>query len=242
MASATSLVALRPVGTSEPRDMMKGHSVHVRMANLGKEWIQGLQEVWRHDLLKRVLPVALLANLSFTAWNVLSAAWVHQILSASAASYGALGMAILVGEVLGAILSPQIMDRISKPHAIATSLVICGLALAAISRVPVLWPDLGLVFVIGIALGLLNTLVSITPQRDVPRALIGRVAGVVFGLVSVTIPLGAIVSGKLSRVWSLPTLFLVAGLVTATSSVLLIGARGTIVLRYKKTSLERACL
>ncbi|OLZ11074.1 hypothetical protein BFX06_10010 [Sulfobacillus thermosulfidooxidans] len=80
-----------------------------------------------------------------------------------------------------------------------------------------------LVFVIGVALGMLNTLVSVALQRDVPRALIGRIAGVVFGLVSVTIPLGAIVSGELSRIWPLSTLFTVAGLITASSCVLLMG-------------------
>jgi len=176
--------------------------------------------VWRHPLLRRIIPTAVVLNFCATGVGVLEVAWVRQVLHLGGGAYGLFGVAELLGLMAGSLGYAAVGRRLGRGIALYVAVDLAeGLGLAFLSRLPILVPDLILLGVMGVASGVINAAVATDLQRDVPDELRGRVVGTLFALATVAAPLGALAAGAAASVASLPAVVLAIGALALAAGV-----------------------
>lgn len=192
-----------------------------RLQSLLRESREGLQAIVRNSYLRRVIPTGIVVNFALMPLNVLDVAWVRQVLHLGALAYGLFGGAILVGILTGSALSGPAL-RLPARTVLVAGVPISGLAVAALSRLPSLLPDLALLFVFGVIVAVINSAVITVVQRATPDELMGRVVATMIALISVANPLGALLAGWSASVAPLADVFLVGGVLMMLATGLLV--------------------
>lgn len=213
--SAASLVFTRPLDARQPEVF--------RASSIVRDLREGIATVRHSPFLKRFIPVAILINFSATPLSIMDVAWVRQILHRGAVAYGFFGVAILLGMITGSIFSTSLAEKWTFNQAVICGLIVAGAALAALAFFPYFAFNLLCLFVTGVAIGLVNTLVSTKIIVSTAGPLRGRISGLLNALVTVAIPLGAAMVGWASGPLGLPWLFRLSGLLIALLSLGFIG-------------------
>ena len=200
----------------------------------GKQWKSDLQEGWRflradRQLLGVVL-LALFLNLAFSPIAVLEAPYVREVLHAGPETLAWVGLALLGGMVISGLLVGQAVKKWGTWTTMVGGLVGLGVSFAAVGALawlPAEFPKtafaVALYGVAGFSLSMVNAPIGAWFSATVAPELQGRVFSVVNALSLMATPLGAAASGALAELWSIPALFVGAGLtvlvVTALAKV-----------------------
>jgi MFS transporter, DHA3 family, macrolide efflux protein len=219
--SVASLLLLRVV-SAPPRAATAG-SLGQSARALWSDVMRGQRVIWKSPWLRRTVPISLIVNFSLAPVNYLDVAWVRQVLHLGAVVYGLFGVAILVGMLAGAVATAAITARVPLRTILPVGLAAAGLCIVVLSRVPVVAPDLAVLFAFGLFVGVLNTALAPALQRAVPDHLRGRVFGTVLALSTMANPLGALLAGLAAAVVPLGAVFLGAGLLMTFASLLILG-------------------
>lgn len=220
--SVASLLLLRlPAAAQVGAGADAGPGVAAR--RLLTDIVQGQKAIWGSPFLRRGVPITLIVNFALSPITFLDVAWVRQVLHLGAAVYGLFGVAILVGILIGSVLAGSLGDRPSLPPILLSCFGAAGLAIAALSRVPVAVPDLAFLAVFGLSVGILNTVLQSALQRAVPDRLRGRVFGTLTAFGTMAYPLGGLLTGLAAAVTSVGNIFLGAGVLLAAASLLVLG-------------------
>lgn len=190
--------------------------------------LEGQRTIWRSPYLARFVLVAMIVNFAFVPLSFLDVAWVREVLHLGAFAYGLFGGGTVLGVITGSLIVGRLMRRFRLQEIVMGSILLLGAAVAAFSRVPSFVPDLCILFVMGIGLGVVNPAVFTAIQRDTPPALMGRVAGSVMALVQVATPVGAMAAGLLAAVLPLGIIFLASGCLAMLAAGLLVGVRAPV--------------
>lgn len=185
---------------------------------------QGLREVMENPFLRRLVPVAVIVNFGSAPMNILDVAWVRQELHLGAYAYAGLGIAVLMGAVVGSVVSPLVIRRLTLGSAITFGLVMIGAFATVFAAWPNIYANLACLFMIGISTGVINTSLITGVQRATPSALLGRVFGALTATMTLANPLGFLIAGLVASVVPLPAVFLSCGILIAAGALLMIGA------------------
>lgn len=187
------------------------------------EFIQGQRPLWGDPFLRRLVPMGMVTGLASVSITVMDVAWVKQVLHGTALDYGMFVFAGAVGAVVGSAMSARVLERMAVVRVAILCLVLWGAFMAALSLVPVLWPDLVIMAGWGVVNGVLSATLTAVILDTVPEEVLGRAVGTLSALTNITSPVGAVVVGVVASLVPLHFVFLAAGLVVAATAV---GFRG----------------
>jgi len=164
----------------------------------------GAQLVWQHPLLRPILLTAVAWNI---AWFVLQAAYVPYAMRGLGLDATAVGLTLAAygsGMVVGALLAPRIVARLSFGHAILLGPLVSVAAMSAMVAT-LAWPQGALAaasfFLFGFG-PIVWTITSTTLRQTVtPLAMLGRVSALFLTVNMGARPLGAALGGLVGARW-----------------------------------------
>jgi MFS family permease len=145
--------------------------------SVGQDMRAGLRVVLGSRALHVIVSAVVLVTFAVSAINVLDLFFVTRNLHASAGYYGVLDAAVGAGMVLGSVVFAVVGRRVPAFRVFSLGLVCCGLGIVAYSRSTMLWVAVVILFVIGVPLAGVNSMIGPMVFREVPRDLLGRVLG-----------------------------------------------------------------
>ncbi len=205
LGSVVSLAFVRSEASPPPAKIR-----HVQ--EVWEELKVGQGVIWKNRFLSRLVVVGVVLGLFSYAVMTLDVVWIRAILQGSSLDYAAFVVAAGLGQILGGLTVSHLMPRVSARNLNALTIALAGLCIAALSRLPFLLPDLGLMFLWGVAVDLQSVSLNVTIQRAIPNEMLGRVGGALGALSASTVPLGMLLAGLGASITSVPSVLLVAGL------------------------------
>jgi DHA3 family macrolide efflux protein-like MFS transporter len=188
------------------------------------ETASGIRYVFGRGGLRDFILIMALLNFLFSPVLVLLPFYVQNQLGAKAAWYGYLLAAMSAGSMTGFLLAGTLrLQGRARSWALVAGLVVGPGIFGALGSVRLPWLALGVTFLGGLAMGLVNVYLITTLQSSVPGELRGRVLGLLTTLSSGLTPIGMALAGWLGDVThkKVPLLFGVAGALSAVSTLLL---------------------
>ena len=162
-------------------------SIGVVVSNLKS----GAKTLWELPILRSLLIAALPVNLSFGLWNVLLLPMAIRALNATETEYGLQEGLTSVGFAVAALLMAKYIDRLPEIEWMTVSIIGMGVFGVAYG----LAPNIQVAIVIVMITGFLNAPFGIARrtllQRNIPRAMRGRVFSAFFVTRDVTFLIGA---------------------------------------------------
>jgi predicted MFS family arabinose efflux permease len=172
---------------------------------------EGVGWLWRHRFLRGLTLLSASTSLVQSMTTGVLVLFALDDLGVGEAGYGLLLTAAGVGAVLGGLAAAPLARRIGRTATLDSGAVLSAVALGAVGFT-------GNALVAGVLFGLetagvlfWNVLTMSLRQALIPEELFGRVQGGYRTLVWGGIPLGALLGGVLAGATSVPTVFVVAG-------------------------------
>lgn len=180
---------------------------------------EGLRTVWHDSALRSLM--AIFAGLNFCVAGPIGVglASMAKFLFKSAAAFGTLLSCFSGGMLLGMLLGGLIKEPRRRGIQFMVMSLVCGLELVAIGVFPSFGAVAGLLAVMGLGVGFVNVQFSAWMQMRVDHSLLGRVMSVMMFSAVGLIPVSYAAAGALAN-WSLPALFIGAGVVLVAVAAL----------------------
>jgi MFS family permease len=196
-----------------------------RSSGFFAEFAQGIGFYGQSRFLLTLFVSVLIVTLGAGALDALLVFFFQTNLHAPDRLFGALPMAVGTGSVLGAISVALLMKHLGSARIFWLTLYLIGLLLILFARQNSLWPALLFLFLTGLPLGAINTVIGPLLMHLIPHEMMGRVISVfstsqtVCNLISVSLAglLGTLLAGLHVSVLGIPfgtydTIYLVTGL------------------------------
>ena len=222
LASALLLALVRTTGRTAASS--EGGSIRARLAQVGAELRDGLQLSARHAVLRALMIFALVTSVGEGIMSTLFTPFVEHVLHGTPQDLGLIVAAQAVGGIVGGIVAAASGHRARASRLLSYGAIVFGLVDLAIFLYPLgyvaVWPAIVGMIIVGLP-GALTLAGLITLfQRSSEDSYRGRVFGAVSALEGVTVLVGTLAAGYLSRfVGIVPVLavqgagYVVAGLV-----------------------------
>lgn len=143
-------------------------------ATFGESLREGARAVAANKVLLAICIAVTVVTLAAGGTNVLEVFFVQDVLHRRAALLGVLAMAFGIGTLVGVAIAPRVERRIDAATIFVLGVMAFGLLVVAFSRMTELPAALVLWALVGIPLGLVNTVLSPLAIRSVPSAVLGR--------------------------------------------------------------------
>jgi len=207
LASAALLWRLRPLPTSLPSD----EGTAAGAESFVTDFREGLAYVLRHRVVRSV-SVGLFLSVTFAAMdNVALVFLMRDTLGAGETGYGIALSAWAVGMIAAPLLLLRGGTRLPTELVLLLGLGLTGSGLVLTGLAPSLGIAVAIMVVGGAGNGLENVATDTIIQKTVPRAMLGRVFGVVYGPIFLGESLAYALGGTLLELTSPRTVFFVAG-------------------------------
>ena len=198
---------------------------HDRSTTIRADVAEGMRFLFHHRVLRAMAALTGLGNLGFSAALsvfVLFAVGPSSPMGLSEPRYGLLLTSLAVGSLLGTFVAEPAERWWGRQMSLIAMLVIGGVALAlpAVSANP--WVIAGGFSLTGVTVVMGNVVMVSLRQRVTPDRLLGRVNSAYRLIAWGTMPMGGLLGGVVAATFGLPTLFIVAALISA-SPLLFIG-------------------
>jgi MFS family permease len=188
------------------------------------ETASGIRYVLGRKGLRDFVLIASLLNFLFSPILVLLPFYVHNQLRAQAAWYGYLLAAMSAGSIAGYVLAGTLRLRgKARGWTLVGGLVVGPGLFGVLGSVLLPWLALVVIFLGGLALGVVNIYLITTLQSSVPGELRGRVLGLLATVGGGLVPIGMALSGWLGDLThkNVPLLFGASGALAVTWTLLL---------------------
>jgi len=198
-----------------------------KIGALGRELWEGLTFVFSQRELVALTGVIFMSNLILSPVNVVLPAFSGELLGEGLRGFGLLAAALSCGLLAGGITVGAIGDRLPYQGSISGGLVGIGCALALLS----VEKDLTAAVVTVVALGFFVPFIQIPLisriQRSVVPGFQGRVFATLGSVMTLAVPIGALLAGQALSRMALPVLFRWAGALTLAVALywMLVGSR-----------------
>lgn len=194
----------------------------VKARSVGR-WSAGLRYLVHRPVLRVVVGLALLVNLTLGPVMGLDVVWVRGILHAPAVMYSFMQMFLIVGVILGNILVNLVAWSLKRR--LVGALTMMGLATLVLAISRNLVGTLSMILAIGLAAGFLNVSIYTLIQQQTPSRLLGRVNGAMLASTNLSLPVGTLLGGVLASRIQLANVFILGAMVTLAAMVCLLRVR-----------------
>lgn len=170
-------------------------------AGFWREFVTGLKAVVGSRVVLTVVIMGAISNIAMQTFNALGVFFVTDNLHTEARFFGLQDTMIGLGVVAGAALVGVVGERVGFARLIWVSMVVLGVFLGVYARMTSFLVALGVLLLLAIPLGVMNTAFSPLLMRSVPREVLGRVFATITPAVQVMGIAGVGVAGLLSSSW-----------------------------------------
>jgi MFS family permease len=206
--SALNVLGIR-TGRVEPRSAAKAGEDATGIVH---EAIAGFRVLARNADLRLLVGLYAAQTLVSGALNVLTVVVALDLLDLGVAGVGLLDSAVGIGGLVGAVVALALIGRRRLANDLGMGIVLWGIPIVLIGVWPELWFTLLMLGVLGIGNTIVDVAVLTLLQRGAPDDVLGRVFGVVEGIVLGTIGIGAALVSVVIDAFGIETALIVSGL------------------------------
>jgi len=167
-----------------------GEDGQPRKKDLRAEWLEGIKVVRERPILAGLLAVVAILNLADGVITVLLAPYARDALGGGSQELGWLLTSQAVGGLVGGALIGRLGKRFAPWQMIAYGLLLLGVVDVLVFGIPVLWSNMLLMALLGIPIVGLDVGAMTLFQRNTEDRLRGRVMGLNFSLVALSLLIG----------------------------------------------------
>ena len=201
--------------------------------SFGREYSEGLKFFARNKVLQTIGISVVIVMLGVGALNALDVFFVTENLHADASLLGTLAASFGVGSVVGALLAGAIGGKVGIGRLYWIGLLFMGLALIGYSRTTTLAPAFVLLFLAGVPVAIVNSVVGPILLRVTPAHMLGRIISLLTPLTQLAAILSMAAAGFLASTTlrdlhlevagvtfgRIDTIFLVGGVLTVAGAL-----------------------
>jgi MFS family permease len=182
---------------------------------------EGLGWLRRHSML---FPLMLTTGGEVIAYSMTSGVFVLYALDSLGLPETGYGLLLATGgfaAIVGSLISPWLVDRLSRTVALGLSIVVCSVSAIAMGVWPIQVVGFVAWFASTFALAVYDVQIMSIRQAMIPEKLFGRVQGAYRTVIWGGIPLGTLLGGAVGRALGIPPVFVIsgiAGLITGSAS------------------------
>jgi MFS family permease len=192
-----------------------------------RDLASGMRFIFGHPVIGFVILSIAAGTFAISAFGSLIAVYVRDVLHANSVLFGALGSTIGAGMLAGGfVVTPLARRTQQKAHLITAGMLLCGVCIAAIARVPNSVAALAGCFGIGIGASLLTIAAMTLLQGQVPAEMRGRVSSSSMSLISLSQGVALLFAGDLASRLGIGAVFY-----GSAALLLIIAIAGTLRLR-----------
>jgi MFS family permease len=211
LISYAAVSAIRVGAGASSTDSAPDSASAPRRRSFGREYAEGLRFFARNPVLQTIGISVIIVMLGVGALNALDVFFVTENLHADASLLGTLAAAFGVGSVVGALLAGAIGGRVGIGRLYWIGLLLMGLAMIGYSRTTALAPAFALLFLAGVPVAIVNSVVGPILLRVTPAHLLGRIISLLTPLTQVAAILSMAAAGFLASTTLRDLHFTVAG-------------------------------
>jgi DHA3 family macrolide efflux protein-like MFS transporter len=172
---------------------------------------EGLDVIRQIQLLKTLIPIAVIANFLFAPFEIVLIQYATNVLHGGAQLFGTLGAFFSLGSLLGAVIAGAVAKRMRRGILIAISFPLSTAMLVLLALTHTIWMALTLAVFAGLFNMTVNILVMTIIQVQVPQDKMGRVFGSFGTLIQGAQPFGQALGGYLLTLVQVPILMGILG-------------------------------
>lgn len=188
--------------------------------------VDGAKYLRSSPVLWTLIVMGMCLNFSFVPLNSIYTPYVTDWIGGAATILSASQLAMVFGSALGSAMYPKFKNLSNK-----TALLITG-GLTAISYVAMAFVPsagglllrgglaVGIMFLIGVASGMLSVLFGVMFMKTVAPEFMGRISGAMNSLLCIAMPVGSLICAGLSLFLNIPQVYLAYGILTAVMFLL----------------------
>ncbi|MEY9926331.1 MFS family permease [Catenulispora sp. GP43] len=169
-----------------------------RASSFREEVSAGLRFILRNRELAVLTVSIVVSTLGSGALSALGVFFTTRNLHAAASFYGLLGLSLGTGVVAGALASGALAARYGPARVISGGLLSAGLLVAVYAKQGSSWPALAVLGMLGVPVGVLNSLIGSMLLAVTPRELLGRVNATISPVQQVASLVSALAAGWLA--------------------------------------------
>lgn len=180
-------------------------------AKFFQELFDGVRIIKSNILILINITMGCLVNILLAPFNVFMPVYADKILKSGEQGYSYMGMAIMVGTMLGAIIVGQLGHRFKRSTKIIGGFIVFGSSIGALGFVDSLIPAILLCTVTGVCLPVISATGMATVQEHTPKEKMGRVASTISTLALLGMPMGYAISGIVGESLNIQLTFVLLG-------------------------------
>ena len=204
-----SIVTLALIRAKEPEKIRRPFDV----GHLRAEYAEGFSALRGIRLLTVLIPSALVINFLYAPTDVYLVQFATQVLHMRQVAVAELNAAFAFGMLLGSLSFGPLSQRVQLGVILGVALLFLNLPFIVMPLIPILVIDVILMFAMGMAIGIVNTLVVTLVQLLTPQHLMGRVFGFIGTVFNAASPLGLLVGGAVATALPVRRLMMLVGAV-----------------------------
>jgi DHA3 family macrolide efflux protein-like MFS transporter len=185
----------------------------LNLSRFTSELLEGINIIKSNVLLSINIILGCMINILLAPFNVLMPVYSDKILNAGEKGYSLMGIAIMVGIILGSLVIGQIGRRFKKSTTIIAGLIGFGLGIALLGIVDNLIIALIICVFIGSFLPITSASGMAVVQEYTPKEKMGRVAATRSTLGLLGMPLGYAISGFVGESLNVQLTYIIIGVV-----------------------------
>lgn len=190
-------------------------------ATLRADIAEGLRWLRDHRLLRGLAVISGLTAAAHTMANAVLVLYVVDILGVPESGFGLFLVSAGLGGLLGGLSAAWLARRSGRIATMVISALSCAAATIGMGLTGVPWVGAVLFALVAASVSIWNVLVMSLRQALIPEQLFGRVQGAYRTLVWGMIPVGALVGGVVAAVTSVPTTFVISGVLQLVLAALM---------------------
>lgn len=160
-----------------------------------QELFDGVRVIKSNILILINITMGCLINILLAPFNVFMPVYADKVLKSGEQGYSFMGMAIMVGTMLGAIIVGQLGHRFKRSTKIIGGFVLFGASIGMLGFVNSLIPAILLCTITGACIPVISATGMATVQEYTPREKMGRVSSTITTLALLGMPMGYAISG-----------------------------------------------
>lgn len=213
-----ALLILSIVGNLRPA---RDRQAHTGSTTIRADIREGLRWLRGHELLRGLAVIVGLVAAAETMADSLLVLYVVDTLGLPESAFGVFLVSFGVGGLLGGLAAARIAAKLGRIATLVLSSTVTGGAAIGIGLTSNVWVGAALFGTVASSVSVFNVLVISLRQALIPEQLFGRVQGAYRTLVWGLIPVGALIGGVVARLTSVPTTFVISGVLQMVLAILL---------------------
>lgn len=184
-----------------------------------QELFEGLNIIKSNALIFINITLGCLINILLAPFNVLMPVYSDKILHSGEQGYSLMGIGIMAGTILGALVLGQLGHKYKKSTRIIGGFILFGVSIGLLGLVSNLMAAVLICVVTGICLPIISATGMSAIQEHTPKEKMGRVSSTMTTIALLGLPMGYAISGFIGESLNVQTTYMILGIIMVAISI-----------------------